>query len=40
MPDATTHPSTPPLPTTLAECHAVIIELSAANAQLREVVSQ
>jgi len=40
MPDATTPPSTPPLPTTLAECHAVIIEQSTVIAQLREIIAQ
>jgi transposase len=40
MPDATIHPSTPPLPTTLAECHAVIIEQASAIVQLRETISQ
>ena len=39
MPDATT-PSTPPLPTTRTECHAVIIEQSAVIAQLREIIAQ
>jgi hypothetical protein len=40
MPDATTPSSTPPLPTTLTECHAVIIEQSTVIAQLREIIAQ
>ena len=40
MPDATTPSSTPPLPTTLTECHAVIIEQSTVITQLRALVAQ
>ena len=40
MPDATTPSSTPPLPTTLTECHAVIIEQSTVITQLRALITQ
>jgi transposase len=40
MSDSITPSSTPPLPTTLAECHAVIIEQSTVITQLREIIAQ
>ena len=40
MPDAPTPSSMPPLPITLAECHAVIIEQSSVMTQLREIIAQ
>ena len=40
MPDSPTPSSMPPLPTTLTECHAVIIEQASTMTLLRETISQ